>query len=159
MVIVARIKVKPLRSKLRNDLERFEEKVIVEEETGCWLWTGTKAGGYPLFRHDKHNYAHRFAYETYKGRLIPAGLEVDHTCDDSRCVNPDHLEAVTQEENILRRRKDLLGSGKRASSECVSGHPYTESSYYVNRHGHRICRECQRMRDARKRAKTKSNTE
>ena len=46
-------------------------------------------------------YAHRFAYEQAKG-AIPDGLEIDHLCRNRRCVNPDHLEAVTHQENQRR---------------------------------------------------------
>jgi hypothetical protein len=46
--------------------------------------------------------AHRVSFETFKGP-IPEGLEVDHTCVNSLCINPEHLDAVTSTENIRRR--------------------------------------------------------
>lgn len=51
--------------------------------------------------------AHRLAYERAKG-AIPAGLQIDHLCRVRECVNPDHLEAVSQRENIRRGRGTKL---------------------------------------------------
>jgi len=57
-------------------------------------------------------YAHRLAYERAKGS-IPAGLQIDHLCRVRECVNPDHLEAVSQRENIRR------GKGTKLTPEDV----------------------------------------
>jgi hypothetical protein len=72
----------------------------VDQVTGCWNWLlGLSSGRYG----NRNNIAaHRRYYETYKG-AIPEGLEIDHLCFNTKCVNPDHLEAVTQQENIRRR--------------------------------------------------------
>lgn len=158
MVIAPNVKVRPLKSKLRNDLQRFEEKVVVEEELDCWLWTGNQCKGYGMFRHSEHNYAHRFSYTTYNQERIPDHLEVDHICQNSLCVNPDHLRLVTPEDNISNRRMRLFGSGKRSRTACKRNHPYSDGSFYINKDGYRICRECARLRDANKRAKKKSRS-
>jgi len=83
-------------------LDRFE-KFINKTDT-CWLWLGHKAGnGYGTFKMDyRKRLAHRLAYEFYVG-AIPKGLVIDHLCRVRHCVNPDHLEAVTHAENLLRR--------------------------------------------------------
>lgn len=87
--------------------ENFAKKVVYLGE--CWLWVGAVNGRSPT----KMNYgqfrdangrrcpAHRFAYELFIGP-IPHGLDVDHLCRQSLCVNPWHLEPVTRQENLLR---------------------------------------------------------
>jgi hypothetical protein len=69
----------------------------------CWLFTGcTDTKGYGSFRHAGGNYrAHRFAYELLVGP-IPEGLQIDHLCRVLVCVNPRHLEPVTNDENQRR---------------------------------------------------------
>lgn len=60
------------------------------------------SGGYGLMTiNNKNIYAHRHFYEKYKGK-IPQGLVLDHLCKNTLCVNPNHLEAVTQKVNMQR---------------------------------------------------------
>lgn len=66
--------------------------------TGCWLWRGSLSLGYASFG---GVWGHRLAYE-YAIGPIPAGLELDHLCRTTNCVNPAHLEPVTHAENMRR---------------------------------------------------------
>lgn len=81
----------------------------VHKTPSCWLWTGAKNDyGYGVFNTGRQStLAHRFAYEMLVGP-IPQGLVIDHVlangCTNTNCVNPAHLEAVTQVENIRRSR-------------------------------------------------------
>lgn len=77
----------------------FEANIYREPNSGCWLWAGADNGvGYGKFR---GKYAHRVSYEMRHGS-IPTGLHIDHLCRVRCCVNPDHLEPVTNKENAQR---------------------------------------------------------
>ena len=77
---------------------------IVDPETGCWNWNLSMRGnGYGrICVNLKIVPAHRYMYERLKGP-IPDGLQIDHLCKNTRCVNPDHMEPVTNTENMRRR--------------------------------------------------------
>lgn len=130
--------------------QRFWRKV--EKTTGCWLWTGALSGGtgYGSFWADgRHVLAHRFAYEVEVG-AIPEGMQIDHLCRVRRCVRPDHLEAVSQRENI--RRSEALSARLARANVCKRGHSLTGSNLYVAKSGRRHCINCRnwrrRMRNA-----------
>jgi hypothetical protein len=106
-------------SQMRPPWDRFWEKVEVAGP--CWHWTGaTSSNGYGTFAMDarrgreRHMTAHRAAWELLVGP-IPAGYVVDHLCKVPHCVNPDHLEPVSQLENVRRgwRSKRVAASGTR----------------------------------------------
>lgn len=83
-----------------TDEIRFWSNMVVVES--CWEWSGTTTRGYGRFWvGGKMVRAHRASYEMFRGP-IPSGLELDHLCRNTRCVNPDHLEAVSHRENTMR---------------------------------------------------------
>ena len=125
--------------------ERFWQKVDVGHPLGCWEWLGAKARGYGHFNAGDKRYtsAHRWAFETLRG-TIPDGLQLDHLCRNRSCVNPDHLEPVTQEENI--RRGYGISAANAEKTHCPQGHPYNEANTYRPKRGGRQCKECSRMR-------------
>lgn len=117
---------------------------FVEDVGDCWEWRGWINGmGYGGFYAAKRCGAstttlpHRLAYELVVG-VIPDGLVLDHLCRNPPCVNPAHLEPVTNAENIRR--------GIQATkTHCERGHPLSGDNLYVNPSTRkRTCRTCQR---------------
>lgn len=74
----------------------------VERRGDCWLWTGSLDGkGYAAFSCGSRRVrASRWAYEHWIGP-IPAGHVVDHLCETPSCVNPEHLQAITNSLNTI----------------------------------------------------------
>lgn len=110
------------------------------DDNGCWLWTGplNPAGyGGTVRAWRKGWLPHRLSY-TVMVEPIPDGLQIDHLCRVIRCINPAHLEAVTQAENLRR-----AGA---AVTHCPFGHEYTTSNTYKSADGLRRCRACGRDR-------------
>jgi hypothetical protein len=90
----------------------------------CIEWEGGTSNGYGRLWHGGVTwYAHRLAYVEAYGE-IPDGMQVDHLCRNRRCINPEHLEAVSQQENI--HRAGLIGFAKdfAARTTCKNGHPF-----------------------------------
>ena len=138
--------------KRRPVADRFWEKVTKIDT--CWLWVGClrHPSGYGAFyNRNTMVHAHRWSYEQVHGP-IPADLQIDHLCRVRHCVNPAHLEAVTQRENLIRG-EGFAGKQSR-QTHCKYGHAFTEDNTYVNSKGGRRCRTCKRnWQRARREAK------
>lgn len=112
---------------------RFWAKVVRDAETGCFIWLGSNNGSYGTFFLDSRcRRAHGVAYEWTFGP-VPDGLVLDHLCRLTLCVNPHHLEAVSQRENVRR--------GEVVKTHCIKGHPLTLANTYRGTWGRR-CRDC-----------------
>lgn len=127
---------------------RFFEKVAWSEQryngTRCLVWTAATApGGYGRL-HDRavgrNIRSHRWLYDRWFGP-IPDGLDLDHLCRNTACVNPAHLEPVTRKENTVR--------GIWSRTHCINGHELTPENTIVRGRSRR-CRTC--------RAKTVKNS-
>lgn len=126
--------------------DRIEDGFMPEPNSGCWLWLAcVSPEGYGAISVGNHKTlrAHRYVYEKYKGP-IPEGLHLDHLCRTPSCVNPDHLEPVTNRENMLRGNHPF--AKRAAQTHCKRGHEFTPENTRVNRSTQRECKECTRVR-------------
>lgn len=143
----------------RGEIPRFEklaEKISIEGDYECWVWNGTIAKtGYGLVQvYERWNREkgrseykqfslHRLMYEMFK-EPIPAGLVINHLCENKPCCNPLHLEACTTRENNLY--SDGVARRNSQKTHCKNGHPYSGDNLLKIPRG-RDCRTCQRARE------------
>ncbi|MBM4716161.1 HNH endonuclease [Rhodococcus hoagii] len=130
---------------IQDPVERFHAKVK-RLESGCWEWQGEiLSNGYGrICVRQRRELAHRWSYEHHVGP-IPDGLVIDHECNNPRCVNPDHLRPMTQQENVLRSETDLAAINAR-KTHCLRGHEFDSANTYMQR-GTRQCRKCKCIRE------------
>jgi hypothetical protein len=116
------------------------------DDAGCWMFTGCRCKkGYGRISAVPRRMliAHRVVYEAFLGP-IPDGLTIDHLCHNKGCVNPGHLEPVTQAEN--KRRWGLT------VTHCRHGHEFTDDNIdqaWLRLKGWRRCVTCKKQRNSR----------
>lgn len=118
-------------------IDRFFSKVNKTKD--CWEWTASlNHNGYGQFQFEgKCRRAHRWIYEHEVGK-IPDGMVIDHLCRNRKCVRIEHLEVVTNAENIRRGRSGVDNNHQSKKTHCPRGHEYSRT----NGSGKRVCRPC-----------------
>lgn len=123
----------------------------------CTNWTGALwVNGYPEAKvGDKKIRVHRYLWEFVNGRkLKPWPQEVVmHTCDNRLCVNPEHLVAGTQAENLADMRRKGRAWNPPKTEACKHGHKWTPETTYIDGRGDRQCIPCKRENTRRWRAR------
>jgi len=124
--------------------DRLERNAVRLPFSGCWVWVGAAdpLGYGRIGMQGKAKLAHRISYQHFVGE-IPVGLELDHLCRVSACINPNHLEPVTRKVNTDRgicaethRKRFAL------MTHCHRGHEFTESNTYIAVQKNRSFRNC-----------------
>lgn len=125
---------------------RFMAKVKVSEG-GCWEWIGAEDGhGYGQINiGGRPVKAHRWAFEHIGGEPLSSVLVIDHLCRNRACVNPAHMEQVTNRTNSLRGESPSIVT--RRTGICQRGHSMEDA--IVKPNGDRTCRACENARQMR----------
>ena len=120
----------------------FWSNVDDGESDECWKWTqSTGSHGYgQTWDGVTVRLAHRVAWALHTNSQIPPGMTIDHICRNRICVNPAHLQLMTNEENARM-------NGASLRTHCPRGHAYDEPNTYIQPStGHRRCRRCAQER-------------
>ena len=138
-----------------EESRRIFSRVDILGPDDCWEWRGPRSvGGYGVthLRDMTTVQVHRLSYSVMVG-AIPSGLVIDHLCRNRACVNPHHLEPVTDRVNVVDRAVNTVIKFNDDETKCHKGHPYGDSKPEVDRS--RRCMTCRR--EAYKRYNAKRN--
>lgn len=122
--------------KPKEDAKQYILARIKISGNGCWEWQKSKNAGYGrMMRNGESWPAHAYSYAAFLGQ-IPNGLQVNHKCHNRCCVNPEHLYAGTQKQNVLDmnlagRRNQAIGErgGNSKITEDIAKQIYFHDGY------------------------------
>ncbi len=137
----------------KKTLKEYIQKRIEVQPNGCWNWVrALTTDGYPSAGINRKVYnMHRISYRVYVGP-IRKKMTIDHLCRNTKCMNPAHLEQVTNRVNILRGNcKSAVNARK---THCMRGHEFNKENTKICKKGKgktaRACRTCLRAKDKRR---------
>lgn len=147
-----------------DDREKFDDRIRKTEDH--WIWVGhvNARDGYGRFKprhNERSELAHRLAYERWIGPVpdeAPVIDHIGHPFNLRRCVRPDHLEAITHEENT-RRGNSPAGVNARKTHCSGCGLALEGDNLKITPQGWRVCLNCRRARhrEAKERAKARAS--
>ena len=113
--------------------------LLVDKTPTCWLWKGASNGRYGSWKglNYEHHTAHKWSYIYFVGP-VPSGMDVDHKCETSLCVNPEHLQLLLPSYNRAWQSE---------KEHCKRGHPLKNDNLYITPDGRRQCKDCIRRRN------------
>jgi hypothetical protein len=124
-------------------IKLFWAKVIKQSLFQCWYWKGAKDrkfyGNFCVGK-KKYNKASRFSYAIHFGP-IPAGMQVDHRCNNPPCVNPFHLQLLTGTKN--NEKSTSPSAINKRKTHCKYNHLLSEDNI-KRTNGRRICLICEK---------------
>lgn len=88
-------------------------------DSGCWnciSHSETRGGYLQLGRNGKKQRVHRYVYKLFKRIDIPSEIQVCHTCDNRKCINPNHMFLGTAKDNVW----DMIKKGRQPKGETNS---------------------------------------
>lgn len=138
--IATEMKFRAIRGK--SLINRFEEKFTKKSVEECWEWLGNLQAGYRygrFYMNGSNGYAHRASYKIYIGE--PGELYVLHKCDNTSCVNPNHLFLGSHQDNMKDRDQKgrqyhILTSVDRGiiKEAILAGYTMSSIARYFKRH-------------------------
>lgn len=134
--------------------EKFLKNITIDQESGCWNWSGVMQLGYGCFciKNElgkwKAYKSHRISYELFIGKIKPKFL-IDHICKNKKCINPDHLRQVTARINSIENSSGPAFQNS-LKTHCSKGHELTEKNTHIskiNGNKKRTCVICKKERN------------